>query len=297
MKPIGKTIAVWAEMVKLSHSVFALPFALMAAFLAGRQLEGRAWPYPGQLGLIVLCMVAARSVAMTFNRIVDSQIDARNPRTANRPLPAGRLSIAAAWLMLALSAVTFAVGCIGFHVFYANSWPILLSGPVLLFLCGYSLTKRFTKWSHYYLGSALGLSPLASWIAVHPSSVGASTAILCAAVMFWVAGFDIIYSCQDMEIDRRDGLHSLPSRIGAAKALWVGRASHLATVGCLIALGLVAGLGYLYAAGVAVAALLLLIENALVKSDDFSKVNLSFLTINGIVSLLLSACTIGDILR
>lgn len=234
---------------------------------------------------------------MTFNRIIDAQIDLRNPRTANRPIPAGRMTVGAAWLMLALAAITFGVACVGFHVFYGNSWPVLLSGPVLLFLCGYSLTKRFTKWSHYYLGSALALSPLASWIAVHPASVGAGTAILCAAVLFWVAGFDIIYACQDIEIDRRDGLHSLPSRIGAAKALWLGRASHLATVACLIALGIVAGLGYLYAAGVAVAALLLLIENAMVRSDDFSKVNLSFLTINGIVSLLLCACTIGDILR
>ncbi|MCH9002408.1 MAG: 4-hydroxybenzoate octaprenyltransferase [Planctomycetes bacterium] len=166
MKQGLSAVRIWADMVKLSHSVFALPFALMAAFMAGRHIEGHGRPYWGQLGLVLVCMVAARSVAMTFNRIVDASLDARNPRTAMRPLPAGRLSLTAAWIMLAISTVTFGVGCLGFYVYYENTWPILLSGPVLLYLCGYSYTKRFTKWAHYYLGTAIALSPVAAWLAV-----------------------------------------------------------------------------------------------------------------------------------
>ncbi len=283
-------------MVKLSHSVFALPFALMAAFLAGRGIEGRGWPYPGQLALILVCMVAARSVAMTFNRIVDAQIDARNPRTAQRPLPAGRLSFAAAWLMLGLATLTFGLACLGFHLFYANTWPILLSGPVLIYICGYSLTKRFTRWSHYYLGSAIALAPVAAWLAVHPDSIGLPAVILMITVTCWIAGFDIIYACQDIDVDRKEGLFSLPSRMGPVKALWVARASHVMTIVGLIALGLIAPLGWLYATGVAAAALLLIIENALVRPGDYSKVNIAFFTINGVVSVLLAITAIADVL-
>jgi len=296
MSETVKSIRTWADMVKLPHSVFALPFALIAAFLAGRTLEGRSVPYPGQLGLIVVCMVAARSVAMTFNRIVDAGIDARNPRTAGRPLPAGRLSIVAAWLMLGLSALTFGIGCVGFYLFFANAWPILLSGPVLLYLCGYSLTKSFTKWSHFYLGTALALSPLAAWLAVNPATVGASTLLLMAAVTCWVGGFDIIYACQDIEIDRRDGLYSLPSRLGPGAALTIARVAHGACVVALVMLGVTAGLGYVYAVGVAIAALLLAIENSLVRPGDYSKVNLAFFTLNGMVSLVLATLAIADML-
>lgn len=289
-------IRVWIEMVKLVHSVFALPFALIAAFLAGRELEGRHRPYLGQLLLIVLCMVAARSVAMTFNRIVDAEIDARNPRTAGRPLPAGRLSRIAAYAMLVLSAITFGLACLGFHMFYQNTWPILLSGPVLVYLCGYSFTKRFTKWSHFYLGSAIALAPPAAWLAVDPASIGLPALLLTVAVTCWIGGFDIIYACQDIDIDRREGLHSLPSRIGPAKALWIARAAHAVVVAALVALGVVADLGAVYAVGVAVAAVLLIVENALVKPDDFRRVNLAFFTINGVVSLALAAAAIADVL-
>lgn len=289
-------IRVWVEMVKLVHSVFALPFALIAAFLAGRGLEGRHRPYVGQLVLIVLCMVAARSVAMTFNRIVDAEIDARNPRTAGRPLPAGRLSRIAAYAMLVLSAITFGLACLGFHMFYQNTWPILLSGPVLIYLCGYSFTKRFTKWSHFYLGSAIALAPPAAWLAVDPASIGLPALLLTVAVTCWIGGFDIIYACQDIDIDRREGLHSLPSRIGPAKALWIARAAHAAVIAALVALGVVADLGAVYAVGVAVAAVLLIIENALVKPNDFRRVNLAFFTINGVVSLALAAAAIADLL-
>ncbi|RME38479.1 MAG: 4-hydroxybenzoate octaprenyltransferase [Planctomycetota bacterium] len=292
----ARSVRVWADMVKLSHSVFALPFALMATFLAARHLPHRTVPYAGQLGLIVLCMVAARSVAMTFNRIVDARLDARNPRTAARPLPAGRITFVAAWAMWALSAVTFGIGCLGFYVGYGNALPMLLSGPVLVYLCGYSFTKRFTKWSHYYLGAALGLAPAASWVAIHPPSLGWPAVWLTLAVIGWVGGFDIIYACQDIEVDRRDGLHSLPARWGPEKALRIARLSHVLCVVCLVFLGVSARLGTLYALGVAATAVLLLIENRLVKPGDYRRVNLAFFTVNGLVGLVLGTLTIADVL-
>jgi len=295
MKSPLTSIRVWAEMVKLSHSVFALPFALTATFLAGRSIEGRGQPYWGQLGLIVLCMVAARSVAMTFNRIVDAEIDARNPRTAGRPLPVGKLSRVAAYAMLVLAAITFGVGCLGFHVFYDNTWPILLSGPVLTYLCGYSFTKRFTQWSHFYLGSAIALSPVAAWLAIHPASLGVPALLLMLIVTCWIAGFDILYACQDIDIDRRDGLFSLPARIGVTNALWIARASHLLAVAGLIGLVISARLGIIYGIGVAFAATLLLIQNILVRPTDLRRVNLAF-SLNGGVSILLAAAAITDVL-
>jgi len=282
-------------MVKLSHSVFALPFALTATFLAGRSIEGRGRPYWGQLGLIVLCMVAARSVAMTFNRIVDAEIDARNPRTAGRPLPAGKLSRVAAFALLVLAAITFGLGCLGFHVFHDNTWPILLSGPVLIYLCGYSFTKRFTQWSHFYLGSAIALSPAAAWLAIHPETLGVSALLLMLIVTCWIAGFDIIYGCQDIDIDRRDGLFSLPARIGVRYALWIARASHLAAVIGLILLGISARLGIIYGAGVTIAAALLIVQNILVRPTDLRRVNLAF-SLNGGVSIFLATAAIADVL-
>ncbi len=296
MSSVLSAIRVWADMVKLSHSVFALPFAVMAAFLAGTNIPGRDWPYLGQLGLVVVCMVAARSVAMTFNRIVDARLDAGNPRTAQRPLPSGLLSFAAAWIMLGLSGATFGVGCLGFYIFYGNAWPILLSGPILLYLCGYSFTKRFTRWSHYYLGSAIALSPVAAWLAIHPQSLGLPAWSLMATVTCWIAGFDIIYACQDIDIDRRDGLHSLPVRLGAAKALWVARFSHALVVAGLVAVGITAALGIIYAVGVALVAALLIVENSLVHPGDYRHVNVAFFTINGIVSVVLAATVIVDVL-
>jgi len=290
------SMRIWAEMVKLSHSVFALPFALIAAFLAGRSIEGRGWPHLGQLGLIVVCMVAARSVAMTFNRLVDAEIDARNPRTVVRPLPSGRLSRRAAWAMLALSTITFGVGCLGFFIIYTNTWPILLSGPVLLYLCFYSFTKRFTKWSHFVLGSAIAMSPPAAWLAIDPASIGIPAAILAVAVSCWIGGFDIIYACQDIDIDRQQKLHSLPARIGPGRALWIARGAHVVCVVALVALGKTAGLGTLYTMGVATATILLLVENYLVRANDYHHVNLAFFTLNGLVSVVLAASAITDVL-
>lgn len=295
MNAICSSLRVWADMVKLPHSIFALPFALMAAFLAGRNIVGRGWPYGGQLGLIILCMVAARSTAMTFNRIVDARFDGQNPRTAERPLPAGRLTFAAAWLMFTLSAVTFGIGCLGFHVLYGNTVPALLAGPVLLYLCFYSFTKRFTRWSHFFLGTAIALSPVATWLAIHPSSLGLPAVLLMGTVTCWIGGFDIIYACQDIEVDRRDALHSLPARMGPAPALWIARASHAAAIVGLVLLGVVARLGMIYAAGVVLAGGLLIVENTLVRPGDYRRVNLAFFTVNGIVSVALAMAAIIDV--
>jgi 4-hydroxybenzoate polyprenyltransferase len=283
-------------MIKLPHSVFALPFALMATFLAGRNVPHLHRPYGGQLGLIVLCMVAARSVAMTFNRIADARLDARNPRTRNRPLPAGQLTRAAAWAFFTFGGAAFIGGCLLFDVFYANPWPVRLCGPVLLYLCGYAYTKRFTHLSHFCLGSAIAFSPVAAWLAIHPSSVGGPAVVLMAAVTLWIAGFDIIYACQDVAVDRAEGLYSLPARLGIGPALWVARACHFVTVVLLAWLAKLAGLGWLYGLGVVIVAVLLAVENSLVRADDLSRVNLAFFTVNGVVSLVLGGLAIADIL-
>jgi 4-hydroxybenzoate polyprenyltransferase len=286
----------WSDMVKLSHSIFALPFAVMAAFLAGRNIEGVGHPTWTQMLLVIVCMVGARSVAMTFNRIVDAEIDARNPRTSSRPLPAGALSRSAAFVFLGLASALFVGGCLAFYKLFANPWPVVLSLPVLLFLCGYSYTKRFTKWSHLYLGTAIGFAPIASWLAIHPESCGLSAFMLAGAVTLWIAGFDIIYACQDIESDRREGLFSLPSRLGPRRALLVARAFHVLVVGLLCGLAVVANLGWFYMAGVFFVAALLTIENALVTPTDFSRVNLAFFTINGVVSVVLGVLAILDVL-
>ncbi|MFH0983443.1 MAG: UbiA-like polyprenyltransferase [Planctomycetota bacterium] len=290
------SVRTWAEMIKLSHSVFALPFALMATFLAGRNLPDSHRPHAGQLGLILLCMIAARSVAMTFNRIADAGIDARNPRTRDRPLVVGRLSIAAAWTFLLICAAAFVLGCLLFDRCFGNPWPVRLCGPVLLYLCGYSYTKRFTRFSHFYLGSAIAFSPVAAWIAIDPPSLGGTAIVLMAAVTLWIAGFDIIYACQDLEVDRAERLHSLPARLGAGPALWMARGCHALTVLLLGAVAALADLGWLYLAGVAGVAVLLVVENRLVRTHDLSRVNLAFFTLNGVVSLLLGGLAIADIL-
>jgi 4-hydroxybenzoate polyprenyltransferase len=268
--------------------------ASRAAFRAGDAAHG--YPGWGPLGLVVVCMVAARSAAMTFNRLADAVIDARNPRTAGRPIPAGTITRGQAIVFLAAAVTVFILGCAGFYWLAGNPWPVMLSVPVLTYLCLYSYAKRFTRWSHFILGSAIAFSPVAAWLAIHPASVGAPALLLMGAVTFWIGGFDIIYACQDLEIDRAQGLFSLPSRLGPAKALWIARAAHAGTVFMLAALIPVAGLGWLYAAGVIVVAALLVVENALVRPDDFSRVNVAFFTVNGVISLLLGVLTIADCL-
>jgi 4-hydroxybenzoate polyprenyltransferase len=291
----------WGEMIKFSHSVFALPFALMAVFMAARaafRAGDAAHPYPGwgPLGLVIICMVAGRSAAMTFNRMADAAIDARNPRTAGRPIPAGTITRGQAVMFLVAAVTVFILGCAGFYWMAGNPWPLILALPVLAYLCLYSYTKRFTRWSHFVLGSAIAMSPVAAWLAIHPASLGPPALLLMGAVTLWIGGFDIIYACQDIEIDRAEGLFSLPSRLGPAGALWIARAAHVGTVVLLATLIPAASLGGLYAAGVIAVATLLVVENALVRPHDFSRVNLAFFTINGMISLLLGILTIADCL-
>ena len=289
------TVRTWGEMVRFSHSVFALPFALIAVILAARSLPDRL-PSLGQLLLILTCMFAARSFAMTFNRIADRHIDARNPRTATRPLQTGRITLGQAWLAAVASALIFFAACAGFYLRDGNRWPLVLAAPTLLWLAGYSYTKRFTALAHFVLGAAIAFAPMAAWIAIHPPSLGWPAILLTGVVLFWIAGFDIIYACQDVDIDRRDGLFSIPARWGVGPALLLSRGCHVATVGLLIALGIATGLGWIYWSGVIVTAILLAAEQAVVKPNDLSRVNLAFFTLNGCVSLLLALAAISDAL-
>lgn len=270
------------ELVRFSHTLFALPFSLLAASLAWRANSREAIPFRGRelLG-IVLCMVCARSVAMAFNRLVDRRLDAMNPRTASRHLPAGTLSATS----VAAFCVTMAVGFIASTLlFLPNRWPLYLSVPVLGFLCGYSYAKRFTSLCHYWLGAALMLSPLAAWIALR-GELAWPPALLGLAIFFWVGGFDIIYACQDVEFDRTCRLHSIPARLGVAAALNVALVSHVFMLACLFALWHVAALGYVFLAGVLVVAALLAYEHWLVRADDLARVNVAFFHVNAVVSV------------
>jgi len=292
---IAATTRTWGEMIKFSHSVFALPFALVATFLAARGNAG-GLPTATQLGLIVLCMVAARSFAMTFNRIADQSIDAGNPRTARRPLVTGDISRGQAWAFLIACAAAFAAGCGGFLVLLDNPWPLYLSLPTLGLLAGYSYMKRVTSLAHFALGAAIAFAPMAAWIAIDPSTLGWPAVLLTGCVVFWIAGFDIIYACQDVEYDRRDALHSVPARLGVARALWVSRACHVVTVALLACFGIVVGLHWLFWSAVGMTAVLLAAEQSVVRAHDLSRVNLAFFTLNGCVSLLLGIATIADVL-
>ncbi len=292
MSGLVRTVHDWGAMIKFSHTVFALPFALLAMFLAARP-GLPTWP---QALLIVLCMATARSAAMTFNRIVDAGIDAANPRTALRQIPTGRISAGAAWLFFAIAAAGFVLACGGFYGLDGNAWPLLLSVPVLALLCFYSYTKRFTRYAHLVLGLAIAFAPVAAWIAIAPATLGPPAWLLLGAVTFWIAGFDVIYACQDADFDRQAGLHSLPSRIGIGPSLWTARAFHVVTVAALVAVGLTAELGTLYFVGVAIVAALLVVENALVRPGDLSKVNLAFFTVNGVVGVVLGGLGVLDVL-
>ncbi|MBX3395783.1 MAG: putative 4-hydroxybenzoate polyprenyltransferase [Phycisphaerae bacterium] len=289
------TIRLWGEMVKFSHSVFALPFALLATFMAGRNMPG-GFPRPAQLGLIVVCMIAARSFAMTFNRIADARIDANNPRTAGRPIPAGRMTIRQAMVYLQISALVFLTACGGFYLLYGNPWPALLAIPTLAGLSAYSFAKRFTTLAHFVLGAVIAFAPTAAWIAIHPATLGWPALLLTGAVLFWISGFDLIYACQDADIDRRDGLFSIPARFGIARALLISRIAHVATVALLIALGWTTERNWLYWTAVGITALLLASEQAVVKPNDLSRVNLAFFTLNGFVSILFASAAIADLI-
>lgn len=277
------------DMIKFEHSIFALPFALTGALLAWRNggfpVDGAAW----KLVWIVVAMVGARSAGMAFNRILDADIDGRNPRTKTRHIPAGLLSAGFAWGFLAAMAgiLILAAAMLGPLCLY-------LSPLALAVVMGYSYTKRFTSWSHLVLGFALGIAPAAAWIAVE-GTLDPRILWLTAAVTFWTAGFDIIYSCQDFEFDRGAGLHSIPKRLGIGRALLFSRFLHLAMLVCLVMLLQAFSLGALGAAGIAAVAALLVYEHSLVKADDLSRVNAAFFTVNGYVSVLFFVFWAADV--
>lgn len=295
MNTLASTTRTWGEMIKFSHSIFALPFALIATFMASRNMPG-GWPRSGQLVLIVLCMVSARSFAMTFNRLADAAIDARNPRTAGRPIPAGRIGVRSARLFLWATAAAFVISCAGFLLIYRNMLPLALALPTLACLAGYSYAKRFTAAAHFILGGVIGFAPAAAWIAIDPNTLGLPALWLTIAVLTWIAGFDIIYACQDYDVDRREGLFSIPAKVGIARALWISRTCHVVTLLCLWQLGVHMSAGTLYWLGLGVTGLLLVIEQSLVRPNDLSRVNLAFFTLNGCVSMVFATLAILDLL-
>jgi 4-hydroxybenzoate polyprenyltransferase len=280
------------EMIRFSHTLFALPFALLAACLAWRQnfLEDRPFRWR-ELAGILLCMVFARSLAMAFNRLVDRRIDADNPRTARRHLPAGILSVASVAGFCLVCAMAFVASTL---LFWPNPWPLYLAVPVLLFLCGYSYAKRFTALCHYWLGAALSLSPIAAWIAIR-GELAWPPVLLAGAVFFWVGGFDIIYACQDVGFDRQRGLYSLPARFGVERSLKLALGSHVLMLGCLVGLWWTASLGWVFLAGVALVAVLLAWEHSLVRPDDLARVNLAFFHVNAVISVGLFVVALADI--
>ena len=276
----------WLEMVRFSHTLFALPFALLAAAMAW-SADFRADPpvafrWLDLLGILV-CMVTARSAAMAFNRLVDRRFDALNPRTRARHLPAGLLSAGGVAVFTVVCVLGFVAG--SFLFLPRNPIPLYASLPVLGFLFGYSYAKRFTTLSHFWLGAALMAAPVAAWVAIRPEAAWAPV-VLGAAVLLWVAGFDIIYACQDFEFDVKMQLRSVPARFGVAAALRLAALCHLGMVGLLLALPLVYdGFDWIYVTGVAAIGVLLVYEHSLVRSDDLSRVNRAFFHVNAVVGI------------
>jgi 4-hydroxybenzoate polyprenyltransferase len=269
-------------LVKFSHTLFALPFALLGAALAARGPDGWHGRWRDWLG-ILLCMATARSAAMAFNRLVDRRIDALNPRTAMRHLPSGQLSVGTVAAFTAINGVAFVAATL---LFWPNRWPLYLSGPVLLWLLGYSYTKRFTSLAHAWLGASLALAPLAAWIALR-GDLAWPPALLGLAVLFWVTGFDVIYACQDVEFDRATGLHSFPARFGIAAALRAARVCHGLTIAAFAALGWMVGLGAAYWVGVLAVTALFVYEHSLVSPTDLSRLDVAFFNVNGYIAVIL----------
>ncbi|NKB68191.1 MAG: 4-hydroxybenzoate octaprenyltransferase [Candidatus Latescibacteria bacterium] len=281
-----RAIAVYGRMIKFSHSVFALPFAFSGAALAAAHTGITV----AQIGWISLAMVGARSAAMGFNRLVDRHQDAANPRTQNRELPQGAVSPLAVGLFVGVSALALIVAA-----YQLNPLCFYLSPLVLAVLFFYSLTKRFTWASHLVLGLSLGGAPLGAWIAV-TGSFDPIPLLLCLGVLSWVAGFDIIYACQDHGFDAGTGLHSIPVRFGIARALHIARLLHIVFVVLLVLLGHWAALNFFYWLGVLMITGLLLYEHRLVRADDLSRLGTAFMTVNSIISLLFFAALLVDLL-
>ena len=283
--PVLHNLRVTLEMIKWEHSIFALPFALCGAMLAAG-----GFPSVHQLVWIIVAMVAARSAAMAFNRWADAAIDAANPRTSTRALPAGNLTPGFVATFVVVSSAVFVLAAS-----QLNRLALLLSPLALAVLLLYSYSKRLTRWSHLVLGFALGIAPSAAWIAVR-GSLDPRILLLTAAVTFWVGGFDVLYACQDFDFDRQSGLHSIPRYVGIPAALWIARVFHLVMVALLVALLIVFGMGKLAACGVLAVILLLFYEHSLVRPNDLSKLNAAFFTMNGIISVLFFGFVAADLL-
>ena len=287
---LGDRIRQLLELIRFSHTVFALPFALLSATIA--------WFRPDTVFLwqdlvgILLCMVFARSAAMAFNRLVDAGIDAENPRTARRHIPAGTLSAKSVALFTVVCSAAFIGSTL---IFLPKQLPIILSVPVLLFLLSYSYAKRLTVWCHYWLSMALMLSPVAAWIAVR-DEFAIVPALLGLVIFFWVGGFDIIYACQDTDFDRDSKLFSVPSRWGIKGALRIAFASHLLTIAALFGLWHFAGFGTIFLIGVVAVSTLLIYEHSLVSADNLTRVNIAFFHVNTAVSFGLLAFGVADLM-
>jgi 4-hydroxybenzoate polyprenyltransferase len=266
------------EMIKFEHSVFALPFALTGALLAAR-FTAHAWPSLRQILWIIVAMVSARSAAMTINRIADLRYDKENPRTKMRALATGALTVSFAWIFTLIAVAVFVVAA-----WQLNPLALKLSPVALTILFFYSFTKRFTNWSHLFLGFALGISPAAAWIAV-TGHLDLRMLILCGAVTLWVGGFDVLYACQDVDFDQEAGLFSIPKRFGVATALWIARAMHVGVVALLVWLAASFALPWPAWAGIVVVGVLLVYEHSLVKANDLSKLDAAFFTMNGYISI------------
>lgn len=265
------------EMIKFEHTLFALPFAFLGAILAADGL-----PEWRQLFWITAAMVGARSAAMTFNRIADREIDAANPRTANRELPAGKLSVGFAWAFLFAAIGLFELAA------YSLNWLTFALSPIaLLSVLGYSYAKRFTAFSHLMLGWALAISPTAAWIAVRGTIDSEVPLLLSLLVLMWTAGFDVMYACQDWEFDRKNGLRSIPARFGIRNSLWIARLFHFQAFIVLLLLWLATGLGWLALTGMLAVAGLLIYQHMLVRPNDLSRMNAAFFTTNAFVSVIL----------
>ena len=267
------------EMIKFEHTLFALPFAFLGAVMAAEGL-----PTWWQILWISLAMVGARSAAMTFNRIVDRDFDAANPRTASRELPSGKLSVRFAWIFLVVSVVLFVVAA------YSLNWLTFVLSPVALAsVLGYSYAKRFTSFSHLLLGWALAISPTGAWIAVRGAIDSEVPLLISLFVLMWTSGFDIMYACQDHDFDRKAGLRSIPARFGIARSLWMARLFHIQAWVVLLILYLVSGLGIVALVGVGLVALLLVYQHTIVRPNDLSRMNAAFFTTNAFVSIILFA--------
>jgi len=282
-------LARYARLVALPHTVFALPFAVGAAALAFRS---GAVPFTvGRLALIVVAVAAARTCAMAFNRLADRAFDARNPRTRDRELPAGRVTARGALVLTVAAALVFVAAA-----WALGPWPLLLAPVALVILLGYSLAKRFTWGTHFWLGVALGGAPAGAWVAV-TGSFGVAPLSLALAVASWVAGFDLLYACQDVAFDRAAGLRSFPAHFGVASALRASSLLHVGTLALLVLFGVLLRLGPVYFVGTLAIALTLLWEHRLVRPDDLSRLDKAFFDLNGWVSLLFGACAVVEAIR